>query len=361
MANQPQPDENGRCFTAPARREIEWTLAGADATLADTDQTLSDRDQTYSDEDQTSADREQAAADRDQAASDADLQAGVNPAVHAFTRDVRRRTSLERERAAAERLQTATERDAVASARDAAARARDLAGEARDRAMSTLDEANAREDTSRAITGAEVVIRAGALRQRAAHYRALASEYRAQASADRQAAADDRAHGARDRLDALADREQLARQLAAAETDTLTGTRTRRAGLQDLRHEVDRCHRTSIPLTVAYLDVAGLTARNESRGRSARDQLLIDVVACMRRQLRTYDQITRLGGDEFVCAMPNMAVADAQARFSQIAAELAGAAQGNARTRFAELAPGDSADELLARVVPAAGAPPGRV
>jgi diguanylate cyclase (GGDEF)-like protein len=334
-----QDDHERRAAPGP---EVEPAPTG-DATLAETDQTLSDSDQT-------NADREQDAADRDQAASDEDLQAGVNPALYAFSRDVRRHAAREREQAAADRLHTASERDAIASARDATARARDLAGEARDRAMATLDRLNAREDTSRAVTGVEVVIRAGAVRQRAADYRAQAAAHRAQAAADRHAAAEDRDQGARDRLAEIADRELLTRRLAAAETDSLTGTRTRKAGLEDLQREIDRSQRTSCPLTIAYVDVVGLKARNDSEGHSAGDQLLIDVVACLRTHLRTYDHITRVGGDEFVCAMPNMTIADAQTRFDQIASALAAAPERSAiRRGFAELVPGDSVTRFIAR------------
>jgi len=96
--------------------------------------------------------------------------------------------------------------------------------------------------------------------------------------------------------------------------------------------------------------VVGLKARNDSRGHVAGDQLLIDVVACIRAHLRTYDQITRVGGDEFVCAMPNMTIASAQERFRLIASALAGAPDAGAiRVGYAELAPSDATAELIAR------------
>jgi diguanylate cyclase (GGDEF)-like protein len=339
-----------RLETTSTLAESEQSLAEIDQTSSDSDQTGSDGDQTSSDRDQATADREQAAADRDQAASDDDFAAGVNPVAYASSRDVRRQSTREREQTALARMQTAVERDAIAHARDVAAHARDLAGEARDRAMAKLEASTAKEDGARAVTGAEVVIRAGALRQRAARYRAQAAEHRAQAATDREAAARDRELGARDRLAALADRELLLGRLAAAETDPLTGTRTRKAGLEDLQREADRCERTGTPLSVAYVDVVGLKARNDSQGHSAGDQLLVDVASYMRAHLRSYDHITRVGGDEFVCAMPNMTLADARVRFCQIACALAGAPEPHAiRTGFAELAPGESSAELIAR------------
>ena len=342
--------QKGPRLSAAARVEVEAALARSEQSLAETDQTSADSDQTLADSDQTSAERDQAAADRDQYASDEDLAAGVSPSAYAYSRDVRRQTAREREETAADRMQTAIERDAVAHTRDVAGRARDLAAEARDHAMAALEKVAAHDDTARAVTGAEVVIRAGALRQRAARYRAQAAEHRAQAASDRQATAHDRELAARDRLAALADRELLTRRLAAAETDSLTGTRTRKAGLDDLQREIDRCRRTGTPLSIAYFDVVGLKARNDSQGRPAGDQLLIDVVACIRAHVRTYDHVTRMGGDEFVCAMPNMTIADAQTRFSQIACALAGAPDAHAiRTGFAELEASETTSQLIAR------------
>src|SRR6202011_6011047 len=107
-----------------------------------------------------------------------------------------------------------------------------------------------------------------------------------------------REQAARDRLQAQADREALLHQLAIAETDALTGTRTRAAGLAELDHEIDRARRTTSPLVVAYVDVVGLKAVNDTRGHAAGDELLQHVVRAIRGHLRSYDSIVRLGGDE---------------------------------------------------------------
>jgi diguanylate cyclase (GGDEF)-like protein len=248
-------------------------------------------------------------------------------------------------------LSSAEDRDRAGHSRDLAARARDLAADARDRAMAALGVAAGQHDSSTAsVTRAEVLVHAGDLRKRFAQYRAKAAEERAVAAQDRLSAADDREHAARDRLSALADRELLARQLAEAETDALTGARTRAAGLVDLEHELDRCQRTSSVLTVAYVDVVGLKAVNDTLGHAAGDVLLEDVVACIRAHLRTYDLIVRVGGDEFVCAMPNMTLDDARSRFARVAAQLATApAHGAIRVGYAQPTPDEPAAELVAR------------
>jgi diguanylate cyclase (GGDEF)-like protein len=328
----------------------EQVLAEDEQTLADSDDTLSDADQTGSDSDQTSADVDQLAADRDQAASDHDLAAGADPAAHEFSRDIRQRTTRLRGQTAQVRLHAADKRDAIAEARDVAALARDHAADARSLAMAQRDAAYQQEDGARALNGAEIVIRAAGQRKRAAERRALAAEQRTMAAEDRQAAAQDREQAARERLRALVDREALARQLAIAETDPLTGARARAAGLADLDHELDRCRRTGNVLVVAYVDVVGLKTVNDTAGHGAGDVLLKHVVALLREHLRSYDLIIRLGGDEFLCAMSNMTLPDARQRFSAIAVALAAAPDAAAiRTGFAALSPEEPAAALIAR------------
>ncbi|HEV7806892.1 MAG TPA: GGDEF domain-containing protein [Solirubrobacteraceae bacterium] len=328
----------------------EQTLADTDQTLADTDQTLADADQTGSDSDQATSDSDQRAAEYDQAAADRDLVDGVNPRSHEFSRDVRLRTARRREQAAAARLETADQRDAGARARDVAAFERDHAAAARDLAMAQRDHAAAGEFESRAITGADVVLRAADQRRRAARQRVEAAEHRALAAGDRRAALYDREQAARDRQQALTDREALARQLAIAETDALTGARTRAAGLVELEHELARCRRNGGTLVVSYVDVVGLKTLNDSRGHAAGDELLKRVVALLRSQMRSYDLIIRLGGDEFLCVMSNMALHDARERFGAASSTLSASAEvGEIRTGLAQLTDSDTVEDLIAR------------
>jgi diguanylate cyclase (GGDEF)-like protein len=327
----------------------EQTLADGEQTLADTDQTLGDADQTSAERDQSGADRDQVASDRDQAASDRDLADGVNADQHQASREIRRRSALQRGQTAAIRLASARERDATAHARDVAGLARDRAAAARDLAMAQRDRGS-QFDSARAVTGAEIVMRAAEQRRRAAQYRAQAAEHRDQAALDREAAAEDREQAARDRLQALADCEALARALAVTEIDPLTGARARAAGLADLNHEVDRCHRTGGTLVVAYVDAVGLKLVNDTGGQDAGDRLLRRLVALIREHVRSYDLIIRLGGDEFLCAMERMSLRDSRARFSEIASALAGSSEAGAiRFGFAELTADETAAELVAR------------
>lgn len=164
-----------------------------------------------------------------------------------------------------------------------------------------------------------------------------------QTSADSDQTSSDKDQLAADR-DQAADREALADQLAVVETDSLTGARTRAAGLTDLDHELDRCREMGGLLVVA----APTVSRTE--GDAASDEMLQRAGALIKEHLRSFDLIIRLGGDGFVCAMPSMTLLQARQRFDAIAAALAlGPDAGTIRTGFAELVPGESAAELIAR------------
>jgi diguanylate cyclase (GGDEF)-like protein len=230
-----------------------------------------------------------------------------------------------------------------------ASNVRDEAAGAHDRGLDARD-ASRVDDNRYAPTGAELVLRAAEHRARAAHDRATAADARARAATDRGHAARDRELAARDRLEAQADREMLLAQLASAETDALTGARSRAAGLADLDQELHRAQRTTGLLSIAYVDVVGLKAVNDGQGHAAGDALLTRVVAAIREHLRSYDLIIRLGGDEFLCALSNMPLTEARERFARVAAALTSTSGApGIRVGFADVTRGDSAPELIAR------------
>jgi diguanylate cyclase (GGDEF)-like protein len=318
-------------------------------TLADREQTHADADQTGSDSDQTSAESDQDAADSDQKASDRDLAQGGDRVVHDATRELR-------DHSAQRRSQTAVRRAEVAAARDAVAHDRDVAAMARDEVAALQDEELTARDTAWAADGGsapdtKLQQRAAANRQRALADRAAAAEARGRAAEDRAQAARDREQAARDRAQAQNDRDALLRQLALAETDVLTGARTRGPGLADLDLEIDRARRTSGELVVAYVDVVGLKAVNDTHGHSAGDEMLQSVVRAIRGQLRSYDLIVRLGGDEFLCVMSGATIEEARGRVDAVRARLAANPdhQYEIGVGFALLEPAESAAQLIER------------
>ena len=152
-----------------------------------------------------------------------------------------------------------------------------------DLAAATRDEAAAQHDRELAARDAALSDEGGAaIRRRAALNRK-------------------REQAARDRLEARADREALLRLLAISETDGLTGARARSPGLADLSREIGRARRAAGRLAIAYVDVVGLRAVNDTRGHAAGDAMLQRVVRAIRPGLRSYDPVVRLGGDDFLC------------------------------------------------------------
>ena len=281
---------------------------------------------------------EEAAADSDQAASDRDH---VHTAATLTCMTLRVRCVIAALGSASGRVEAADARDQVARARDLTALARDQAAELRDRELETHD--GAASDDAEIMVGAEE-------RGSAAAERSVAADSRTRAAADREQAARDCEQTTRDRLQAQADRDALLDQLAIAKTDGLTGTRSRATGLEDFDHEIDRAHRTMAPLVVAYVDVVGLKAVNDTHGHAAGDALLQRAVTAIRGHLRSYDLIVRIGGDEFLAVMSGATIEDARQRFAAIQTALAADPdQCEIKVGFAELEAEDNAAELIKR------------
>lgn len=170
-------------------------------------------------------------------------------------------------------------------------------------------------------------------------------------------AARDRAHAARDRESAALDREHAAQErdaaaqaLHALTTDELTKTRRRGPGLDELQREVDRALRTNEPLTVAYIDVDGLKAINDTMGHAAGDEVLVSVVHALQTDLRSYDLIIRLGGDEFLCVLPGLGIEAARSALDHVREWIVESTEhGSISVGFAQLQAENTLEELVAR------------
>jgi diguanylate cyclase (GGDEF)-like protein len=173
---------------------------------------------------------------------------------------------------------------------------------------------------------------------------------RAKAADDRARAAADRQEAARERDEARRDRTRSADDLKLAATDELTGAWTRKLGLEEVSRELERAHRTGAGLVLAFVDVDGLKAVNDSQGHLAGDALLRLLGETLRGNVRPYDVIVRYGGDELLCAMSNLGMPEARARFEKIAAALAAADADHSITfGLAEAGPAEGLQELIAR------------
>ena len=79
-----------------------------------------------------------------------------------------------------------------------------------------------------------------------------------------------------------------------------------------------RARREGTSLVVAFVDVDGLKAVNDTHGHAAGDDVLRAVAERLRARMRSYDLLVRMGGDEFLCALPNITVAEARERFRDL-------------------------------------------
>lgn len=312
-------------------REHDRTRSDRDRTSSGQDQTSGDQDQTWADRDQTSSESDQRSSDADQEAADEDLAAGGGSAVHDRTSLARERATVNRDVVSALREETAESRLATAGDRDQAAALRDRAAEAED----------ARARRQDLLDGPD----AGRI-----ELRLRAERGRERAALDRAKAAADRRNAAAERAEMLRIRVEAADVVKHATTDELTGARTREFGLEEAGRELERAHRTGAALVLAFVDVDGLKQVNDSQGHLAGDALLRLVGETLGSHVRPYDVIVRYGGDELICAMPNLSVPQASARFEQIAAALDAADPEHSITfGLAQAGPGDNLQELIAR------------
>ncbi|HYB29911.1 MAG TPA: GGDEF domain-containing protein [Solirubrobacteraceae bacterium] len=86
---------------------------------------------------------------------------------------------------------------------------------------------------------------------------------------------------------------------AAAQTDPLTGILNRRGFMDAAEREFARASRYDRPFVLAYVDVRGLKAVNDTEGHLVGDELIKAVAGLMKESARADDVVGRIGGDEF--------------------------------------------------------------
>lgn len=96
------------------------------------------------------------------------------------------------------------------------------------------------------------------------------------------------------------------------EIDALTGALNRNGLSQRGEPALTRALRSSLPLTVALIDLDGFKQINDSQGHEAGDQVLVNLVANWKLATRKTDLVCRLGGDEFVLVFPDTDLEDAR-------------------------------------------------
>ena len=328
--------------------ELDQSITDGDQTAADLDQSAADRDEAASEQDQLAADRDQVAADFDEASARDRGDEPMDGNGYARSRRARAKSGRDREAASRIRAESAVARDDAATRRDQIAAARDTAARARDELAARLDadlERLALEDSvegAASSNGADACAgcaTAGVPAWAAAGRRRSATRPRMTASWPPRTAR-------RRRATATSRRQNWRRR---ASTD-LTGAMLRRVGLGAIQRELDRTKRSGEPLVVAYVDVDGLKAVNDTAGHMAGDALLSSVADSISHDLRSYDVICRFGGDEFLCSLTGQDAGGARKRFQQIGTRLSTATSGaTISVGFAERAEDDTVEALVGR------------
>ena len=103
-----------------------------------------------------------------------------------------------------------------------------------------------------------------------------------------------------------------------AEHDPLTGIWNRRAILDHLARELDRCQRDGGLVSAGLIDVDGFKQINDTYGHQTGDEVLQAVIQCILHCLRPYDHLGRLGGDELLVVAPMKDNASPEALFERL-------------------------------------------
>ncbi len=88
--------------------------------------------------------------------------------------------------------------------------------------------------------------------------------------------------------------------------DGLTGVNNRLFFEQRIGEELDRCQRSSDPISCLFLDIDFFKAVNDKQGHQAGDKVLSEVANTIKTQLRNNDVLARYGGEEFVVLLTNI-------------------------------------------------------
>ncbi|RON53559.1 GGDEF domain-containing protein [Pseudomonas frederiksbergensis] len=139
--------------------------------------------------------------------------------------------------------------------------------------------------------------------------------------------------------------------------DPLTGTGNRVAMDQTLEREIEMSRRHLQPLSLLMLDIDHFKRVNDSHGHSAGDEVLKNVAASIKGQLRNVDMVFRFGGEEFLILLSNTsreaaAMVGERLRSAAQAQEYIADGQSIELTvslGCSTLLPGESAESLLRR------------
>ena len=98
---------------------------------------------------------------------------------------------------------------------------------------------------------------------------------------------------------------------AQAITDKLTQLNNRHELDRILQKEIERAHRYGLPLSVVMVDLDDFKRLNDQFGHLHGDEVLKNVAAILKSNIRSTDEVGRWGGEEFLIIAPQTFVTDA--------------------------------------------------
>jgi diguanylate cyclase (GGDEF)-like protein len=115
---------------------------------------------------------------------------------------------------------------------------------------------------------------------------------------------------------------EFAAVAAVALTDPLTGVLNRRGFVEAVERELARARRYESPFVLAYVDVRGLKAVNDSEGHLAGDEVIKHVAQLLGESVRAEDAVGRLGGDELALLLTGQSAQTAEAVIERVQARV---------------------------------------
>jgi diguanylate cyclase (GGDEF)-like protein len=110
-----------------------------------------------------------------------------------------------------------------------------------------------------------------------------------------------------------------------AMTDPLTGTASRRSGMETLRLLFHLSTVSGKPLSVAFFDIDHFKLINDAFGHDAGDHVLQQITGRLRSLLRHSDTLVRWGGEEFLAILPDVSARQSTALIERLMATGLGA------------------------------------
>lgn len=104
-------------------------------------------------------------------------------------------------------------------------------------------------------------------------------------------------------------KNRLLRRLT--QRDEMTGALSHTETIVRCEIEVERSMRTRKTFAVIEIDIDHFKRVNDTHGHQVGDEVLIDLVQCVKKNLRTIDLFGRIGGEEFVAILPEANRSDA--------------------------------------------------